>query len=144
MRLQPEQIVSHIDFLISELKHLKQKMTIEEGIHFNVLLTSDSICIEQWDTDADEPRLLSYITKIKEEDYKNVINQEAMKALNTLGIRAHKKQIYWNSDLSWNDLPENFKKLNMIYKIKEDMVSSELRMELLERINALYNMSEQS
>lgn len=144
-----EEIVSHINFIISELLHLKKKLTIEPGIHFNVITGPFNvmtgpywIIIEQWDTELSEPRLLSCIDKIQKEDLEKVFIQESMKALNTLGARAYKKQIYWNSDFPWDKLPENFRKLNMIYKIEENLVSDELRHEVMGRVHDLYNMSE--
>lgn len=137
-----EEIVSHIDFIVSELLHLKQKLTIEPGIHFNVITGPYWIVIEQWDTDMSEPRLLSCIDKIKEEDREKVFIQELMKALNTLGARAYRKKIYWKSDYAWDKLPENFRKLNMIYSIEEHIVSTELRNEVMGRVHDLYNMSE--
>jgi hypothetical protein len=132
-----QDIVSHIDYLISELKHLKTKISLEDGIHFNVINGIDLFAIELWDTELLEPRVLSYYKRALSIDE---AREEACKALNTLGIRAYKKQIYWNSELEWELLPENFRKLDQVYKIEERTLSESLREEVLRRINALYNM----
>ena len=55
-----EDIVSHIDYLISELKHLRSKIAIEDGIHFNVI-SDEMFAIEIWDTDKLEPRIISFM-----------------------------------------------------------------------------------
>lgn len=139
-----EDIVSHIDYLISELKHLKSKIALEDGIHFNVIceIVNENnlgmFAIELWDTELLEPRILCYYPEHKNFDDRN---KECMKALNMLGIRAFKKQIYWNSDHPWDDLPENFRKLDMVYKIEKRELSSNLREEVKGRINALYSLS---
>jgi hypothetical protein len=134
-----QNIVSHIDYLISELNHLKSKITIKDGIHFNVMEEPKQFVIEQWDSDLLEPRILTYRTdEISTED----VMKECTKALNTLGIRAFKKQIYWNSDIDWDKLPENFRKLDKVYNINKTELSSILRNEIKGRINALYSVSE--
>ena len=132
-----QDIVSHIDYLISELKHLRTKISLEDGIHFNVINSTDLFAIELWDTELLEPRMLSYYKRALTIDE---ARKEACKALNTLSIRAYKKQIYWNSELGWELLPENFRKLDQVYKIEERTLSESLREEVLRRINALYNM----
>lgn len=131
-----EDAVSHIDYLISELKHLKSKLTIEEGLHFNVLLSQDMFVIEQWDSDLLEPRILCNKKSVSEEE----AVKECLKALNTLGIRAYKKQIYWNSDVAWDVLPENFRKLDMVYRIEKRKLTLDSKQDIRERLNALYNV----
>jgi hypothetical protein len=133
-----QDIVSHIDYLISELQHLKTKIAIKDGIHFNVMEEPKQFVIEQWDSELLEPRILTYRTdEISTED----VMRECTKALNTLSIRAFKKQIYWNSDIDWDKLPENFRKLDEVYKINKTELSPVLRDEIKRRINALYSMS---
>lgn len=131
-----EDAVSHIDYLISELKHLKSKLTIEEGLHFNVFESQDLFVIEQWDSDLLEPRILCSKKSVSEEE----AITECMKALNTLGIRAYKKQIYWNSDVAWERLPENFRKLDMVFRIEKRKLTLDSKQDIRERINALYNV----
>lgn len=131
-----EDAVSHIDYLISELKHLKSKLTIEEGLHFNVYLSQDMFVIEQWDSDLLEPRILCNKKSVSEEE----AVKECLKALNTLGIRAYKKQIYWNSDVAWDVLPENFRKLDMVYRIEKRKLTLDSKQDIRERLNALYNV----
>lgn len=135
-----DDIVSHIDYLMSELKHLRSKLTIEDGIHFNIIDEENLFAIEQWDSEVLEPRVLAYFPdRLKIED----AIKHATKALNTLGIRAYKKQIYWNSDIEWKHLPENFRKLDMVYNVEKRDLSDTLRNEMKERLNALYCLPEQ-
>lgn len=140
-----QDIVSHIDYIIAELKHLRSKVTLEDGIHFNVLIKEPKgdgedlgmFAIELWDSELLEPRILSYYPEHKKFDDRN---KECMLALNQLGLRAFKKQIYWNSDHDWEDLPENFRKLDQVYKIEKRKLSDTVRNELKGRINALYHV----
>jgi hypothetical protein len=133
-----EDLVSHIDYIMSELKHLRTKMTLDDGIHFNVILEDNVFIIELWDTDLLEPRILAYTNGSVE---KAQTIREAQSALNQLGIRAFKKQIYWNSDLPWEDLTENFQKLDQVYKIEKRVLDIGLRQDIKERVNALYSLS---
>ena len=64
-----------------------------------------------------------------------------MLALNTLNLSAYRKQIYWNSDIPRDDLPENFRKLDQVYRIEKRELSDALRAEVKGRLNALYNLS---
>jgi hypothetical protein len=123
---------------MSELKHLRTKITLDDGIHFNVILEDNVFIIELWDTDLLEPRILSYTNGSVE---KAQTVREAQSALNQLGIRAFKKQIYWNSDLPWEDLTENFQKLDQVYKIEKRVLDIGLRQDIKERVNALYSLS---
>jgi hypothetical protein len=132
-----QDIVSHIDFLISELKHLRSKISLEDGIHFNVIDEEKLFIIELWDSEVLEPRILSYFNDAIDEDLKK---KECQKALNNLGLRAWKKQIYWNSDILWDDLSENFKKLDEIYKIQKRKLTNNSKEAIKERVNALYNL----
>lgn len=134
-------IVSHIDYLISELMHLRSKVAIEDGIHINIVDDEGMFAIEMWDTDQVEPRALSYTNKNDSEIDDERKIKECMVALNALPFRAHKKQIYWNSDISWDKLPENFEKLDQIYKIAKRDLSDNTREELKRRMNALYSVS---
>lgn len=132
-----QDIVSHIDFLISELKQLKSKISLESGIHFNVIDENKLFIIEIWDSEVSEPRVLSYFNDTIEEELKK---KECQKALNNLGLRAWKKQIYWNSDIPWENLSENFRKLDEVYKIQKRKLTNSLRDTIKERVNALYNL----
>jgi hypothetical protein len=121
-----QEIVSHINYLILELESLKSKILLEEGIHFNVISDEDFI-IELWDTEILEPRILTYTPNQNPLGDKVNHIAECVNALNTLGIRAFKKQIYWNSDIPWEDLPENFRKLDQVYNITKRQITDTLR-----------------
>lgn len=127
-----QEIVSHINYLILELESLKSKILLEEGIHFNVISDNDFI-IELWDTEILESRVLSYY--LNQNPLGKNINHttECVKALNNLSIRAFKKQIYWNSDIPWEDLPENFRKLDQVYNITKRQMTNTLREVVKER-----------
>lgn len=132
-----QDIVSHIDYLISELNHLKFKIKLEDGIHIYVLHQDDFTAIEIWDSDCLERRIV-YQSNEKTPDEKLIPHLEF--ALNQLGIRAFKKQIFWESDFDWSKLRENFRKLDEVYKIQKSELSSTLKEEIKERLNALYSM----
>lgn len=127
-----QEIVSHINYLILELESLKNKILLEEGIHFNVVSDEDFI-IELWDTEILDSRVLSYF--LNQDSLGKNINHttECIKALNNLSIRAFKKQIYWNSDIPWEDLPENFRKLDQVYNITKRQMTNTLRQVVKER-----------
>lgn len=132
-----QDIVSHIDYLISELHHLKSKITLEDGIHLNLISEDNLFIIEQWDSDLLEPRILSYFLKTTPE----FIEKEIMKAIDitTMSPRTYKRNIYWNSDIPWDTIPENYRKLDGIYKIEKRELNKSLRETVKERVNALYN-----
>lgn len=135
-----QDIVSHIDYLVSELIHLKSKLTLEEGLHLNVI-DDDIFAIELWDTDLLEPRMLTNCPKGLDSEESKVFNCE--RALNQiLTPRAFKKTIYWNSDVPWNNLTEHFQKLDKVFKFEKRELSDELRNVVKGRINALYSLSE--
>lgn len=136
-----QDIVSHIDYLVSELIHLRSKLTLEDGLHINII--SDEIfAIELWDTDLLEPRMLSYHSENKTDEGHDYI-KDCEKALNQiLTPRAHKKTIYWNSDIPWDNLTEHFQKLDQVFKFEKRELSDELRTVVKGRINALYSVSE--
>jgi hypothetical protein len=133
-----EDIVSHIDYLVSELKHLKSKITMEDGLHFNVISNGEIFAIELWDTELLEPRILSYKPASMPRD----LIKECQKALDSIACspRAMRKQLYWNSDISWDELPELYRKLDQVYKIEKRELSEHLRDEVTGRVNALYNV----
>ena len=138
-----QDIVSHIDYLISELKHLKSKLTLEEGLHLSII--SDEIfAIESWDSELLEPRILCYYPNPEEVKGFNYV-KEIEKALNiiTMSPRTFKKTIYWNSDISWDNLTEHFQKLDQVFKFEKRKLSDDLRTIVKGRINALYNLQRQ-
>jgi hypothetical protein len=134
-----ENIVSHIDYLISELKHVKSKLTQDEGLHLNVI--SDEIfAIELWDTDLLEPRMLCYKPEPKAIENFDYI-KECQKALDTiLTPRAYSKTIYWNSDIPWESLTEHYQKLDQLFKFEKRELDDNLKSVVKGRIDALYNL----
>jgi hypothetical protein len=134
-----EDVVSHINFLIAELNHLRNKILIEDGIHFYVLHENSYTSVEVWDSELLEPRIIFNAEgEVKDED----LIPHLLTALNTLSIRAFKKQIFWESDFEWSKLPENFKKLDEVYRIEKRELSSSIKEEIKERLHALYTMPE--
>lgn len=137
-----QDIVSHIDYLVAELKHLKSKLTLEEGLHLNVISDSEYFAIELWDAELLEPRMLCHTFRLDINDDKYMIKQ-CQRALDIiLTPRTHKKIIYWNSDVEWDALSENYQKLDQVFKFKKRKLSDDLRQVVKGRIDALYCMSE--
>jgi len=134
-----DDIVSHIDYLISELNHLRSKVALEDGLHLNII-SDEMFAIELWDTDLLEPRIISYYeTQTPTGKEINHI-KECQRALDMmLTPRAHKKTIYWNSDIPWEDLTENYQKLDQVFKFEKRELSDSLRSTVKGRINALYH-----
>ena len=137
-----QDIVSHIDYLVAELKHLRSKLTLEEGLHLNVILDSKYFAIELWDTELLEPRMLCYLIPSDVSGGKDVVKQ-CERALDIiLTPRAYKKTIYWNSDIEWHALSENYQKLDQVFKFEKRKLSDDLREVVKGRIDALYCMPE--
>jgi hypothetical protein len=134
-----QDIVSHIDYLISELKHLKSKLVLEDGLHLNIINDGEFI-IESWDTDLLEPRILCYYPKGVEKEKRQGKCHMALDQI--LTPRAHKRTIYWNSDIPWEDLGEHYQKLDQVFKFEKRELSSELREIVKGRIHALYSVPE--
>lgn len=132
-----DNIVSHLNFLIEEINHIKTLLTVEDGIHIYVIHEDAFTSIEIWDSECNEPRIVFHDN---EKTPKDKLNRELEFALNQLGMRAHKKKIFWTSDFPWEELREGFKKLDEIYNIIKRDISDDVRKQIKGRINALYSM----
>ena len=78
--------------------------------------------IHFWDPRNPEPRIVYYeMGKISKE----MMNQYACHALNSLGIRTHEFGVQWISQYDWKELPENFEKLNQVFDVEVKEINDE-------------------
>lgn len=134
-----QDIVSHLDYILSEINFLKSKLTTEDGLHLNIINEPELFAIELWDSELLQPRMLSYFPRNTEVD----IQKECHKALDIiLTPRAARKTIFWNSEVSWEKLGEHYQKLDQVFKFEKRELSNDLREVVKGRIHALYTMSE--
>lgn len=78
--------------------------------------------VHYWDPRNPEPRII-YCQQGKAD--KDAVQEAACRALNLLSHKVYQLGIQWISDLPWEELPEDFQKLEEVFSVEKKKIEFE-------------------